>query len=79
MGEVPVCVNMGRRMSHNNARTLLECFRSPRERKTADLFHHSGCLVVAGTHSTPIALMMMMMSLVAVVGSNQQQQQQLLQ
>ncbi len=39
---------MGRRMSRNNACTLLECFRSPRERETADLFHHTGRLVVAG-------------------------------
>lgn len=45
-----MCVNLGRRMSRNNARTLLECDRSPRDRKTADLFHHSGRLVVAGTH-----------------------------
>lgn len=66
---------MGRRMSRNNACTLLECFRSPRERKTADLFHHSGGVWWWLGHTIPIALMMMMMMmmiLVAVVGSNQQ-------
>jgi len=67
---------MGRRMSRNNACTLLECVRSPRERKKRLI-----CFIIVGVwcwlgHTTPIALMMvMMMSLVAAVGSNQQQQQ----